>query len=221
MKKGMLLLLLIGSVFAHGQSLKEALYGGKLKNTPGTVIRKGDDLTAQMDTTRKTATGDTVVTKVTPLPTDSSAQTLAIQTDSAALSTISETDTLSGSTDTAASETAKAPEAASTPAAVAAPKDNNAVWKEYVNTVIPTLKTEVLPSKKIKKGSYYVLVSYTIDTDGQAAVSDVFLSPENSFLQQQIKERLDAEAPRLNPVLNSSGTPRKVNKKYNFTLSKE
>lgn len=212
MKKGMLLLLLAGSIFAHGQSLKEALYSGKLKNTPGAVIRKGDDLTSKIDTTNKVATADTAVTK-TALPTDASTQRPAVQSDSAALSTTDKQDTTS-STDTATAQAASTPEAA-------APKDNNAIWKAYVNTVIPTLQTEVLSSKKVKKGSYYVLVSYTIDTDGQVAVSDVFLSPESTFLQQQIKERLDAEAPRLNPVLNSSGTPRKVTRKYNFTLSKE
>lgn len=213
MKKGMLLLLLAGSVVAHGQSLKEALYGGKLKNTPGGVIRKGDDLTSKIDTTNKVATADTAVTK-TALPTDAATQRPAVQSDSAALSTTDTQDTTS-LTDTATGQAANAPEAA------AAPKDNNAIWKAYVNTVIPTLQSEVLSSKKVKKGSYYVLVSYTIDTDGQVAVSDVFLSPESTFLQQQIKERLDAEAPRLTPVLNSSGTPRKVTRKYNFTLAKE
>jgi hypothetical protein len=215
MKIGILLLLLASSAFAQGQSLKEALYGGKLKNKPGTVIRKGDDLTAQLDTTSKTATAATGITKATPLPTDSSTQSVAVQTDPTGLSTINNNDTTAASTNVAASETAVVTEPA------AALKDNNAIWKEYVNTVVPALKSEVLPSKKIKKGSYYVLVSYTIDTDGQTAIGDVFVSPENSYLQQQVKQRLDVEAPRLNPVLNSSGTPRKVNKKYNFTLTKE
>ncbi len=56
MKKGILFLLLISSVFAHAQSLKEALYGGKLKNQPGTVIHKGDDLSSKMDTASKATT---------------------------------------------------------------------------------------------------------------------------------------------------------------------
>ena len=53
MKKGFLLLLLISSFFANAQSLKEALYGGKLKNEAGTVIRKGDDLSTKIDTATK------------------------------------------------------------------------------------------------------------------------------------------------------------------------
>jgi hypothetical protein len=68
---------------------------------------------------------------------------------------------------------------------------------------------------------YYVTVSYSINTDGKVEVTDVFLSPENGFLHSQIKDRLEIDAPRLEPVLNSAGTPRKVSRKYNFTLVKE
>ncbi|RYZ60793.1 MAG: hypothetical protein EOO14_06770, partial [Chitinophagaceae bacterium] len=55
MKKGFFLLFLISSLFAaDAQSLKEALYGGKLKNQPGTVVRKGDDL-AKLEAEKKEA----------------------------------------------------------------------------------------------------------------------------------------------------------------------
>src|SRR5687768_15100049 len=56
MKRGILLLLLAAGFTAQGQSLKDALYGGKLKNQAGTVIRKGDDLSTKIDTTAKTDT---------------------------------------------------------------------------------------------------------------------------------------------------------------------
>jgi hypothetical protein len=91
-----------------------------------------------------------------------------------------------------------------------------------MTTVANTLNAEVLTSKKVKRGTYYVTVSYTIETDGQANVTDVFVAPENKFLQQQIKDRLTSDdVPKLIPVLSSSGAPRKVNRKYNFTLTKE
>lgn len=217
MKRGILLLLLISSVYVHAQSLKEALYGGKLKNQPGTVIRKGDDLTSKIDTTqRKPATDETAKTDMQQLAMDSSSQSSTIQTDSASLSATDSTNSSIGSADTAVLE-ATAPSTENIPA----PKSNNVLWKEYVDVVSSTLKTEALSSKKVKRGSYYVLVSYTIDTVGQVTVGDVFLSPENAFLQQQIKERFASDTPRLAPVLSSSGVPRKVNKKYNFTLVKE
>ncbi len=100
-------------------------------------------------------------------------------------------------------------------------KENNVAWKEYIDSVTSILKAEVLPTKKIKNGTYYVTVSYAIGVDGQVAINNVLLTPENSFLQQQIKDRLALDAPRLNPALTSAGTPRKSSKNYNFTLSKE
>jgi hypothetical protein len=216
MKKGILFLLLIASNFAEGQSLKEALYGGKLKNAPGSVIRKGDDLTTKMDTIRKTSANDTGITKGKVLTVDSSTKRGTIQTDSAVISGMDKKDNISGSTNTAAPNTSNASKENT-----ASVKDNNVTWKDYINAVTSTLKTEVLPSKKIKRETYYVSVSYAIGTDGQVAINNVLLTPENAFLQQQIKDRLAIDAPRLNPVLSSSGTPRKASKNYNFTLSKE
>jgi hypothetical protein len=217
MKKAILFLLLVSSFFANAQSLKDALYSGKLKNEPGSVIRKGDDLASKIDTTHKAATDETAKAKATPAAGDSSTKALATQTDSATASTIDKKDGTAATADTAtAGATANAPKE-NAPAA----KDNNAVWKEYMNTIVSALKTEALSSKKLKRGTYYVLVSYAIDTDGQVAVSDVFVSPENAYLQQQVKDRLAVDTPHLQPVTNSSGTPRKVVKKYNFTLTKD
>lgn len=216
MKKGIFLLLLVSSVCVQAQSLKDALYGGKLKNGPGTVIRKGDDLT-KIDTTRQVAPGETAKSETTPAALDSSVQTTAVPSDSAAIvSTTNEGGDSTVSTDTAAST-----EAANTPEVAAPVRNNNTIWKAYMDSVAGVLKTEALPSKKVKRGSYYVLVSYTIGTDGEVTVGDVFLSPENAYLQQQVKDRLALEAPRLDPVLNSAGKPRQVNKKANFTLVKE
>jgi hypothetical protein len=215
MKKAMLLLLLISSVFANAQTLKEALYGGKLKNKAGTVIRKGDDLAAQMDTASNTATNDTGTTRSVAVTADTSEKTVAIQADSVVVVTTEIKDTTAGSSDTLTAGTT------STPDAVSAPKSNNALLKTYMDSIATALKTEALASKKVKRGSYYVLVSYTIEIDGQVSFSDVFISPENAYLQQQIKDRLAVDALHLSPVLNSTGAPRKVTKKYNFTLSKE
>jgi hypothetical protein len=78
----------------------------------------------------------------------------------------------------------------------------------------------VLTSKKIKKGDYYVMIDYSIEADGQVTINNVYPSPENKFLEEQVKERLTLSAPHLNPVLAGNGKGRKVMKKYNFTLSK-
>lgn len=221
MKKGFLLLLLISSFFADAQSLKEALYGGKLRNEPGTVIRKGDDLTAKMDTVAKKETADSGAL-ASVIAVDSLGQKLTAGTQTTAFvqTTLPADKKDAVPVTTEATAVIDAGEPATEPVAEKA-KDNNALVKEYMSSIVSDLKTEVLSSKKVKKDSYYVLVSYSIDTEGQMAVTDVFVSPENAFLQQQVKERLAIDAPRLSPTLSSNGTPRKVNKKYNFTLVKE
>lgn len=214
MKKGFLILLLAGSFSADAQSLKEALYGGKLKNDPGTVIRKGDDLSTKLpDTTKKAAPEEVVKTTTSPVVADSLAVKVTLNTDSAVA--------VAGVTNTGTEAATTAAAAPAPVEPVAAPKDNNVIWKGYMDSLATTLKTEVLSSKKVKSGSYYVLVSYSIGTDGQVTVGDVFLSPESEFLQQQIKQRLSFDTPRLTPVLSSSGAPRKVSKKYNFTIVKD
>lgn len=216
MKRGMLILLLFVSFFSQAQSLKDALFSGKLKNQPGTTIHKGDDLSTKMDTVRK----------VEPESTNQN-QTLNIKGDSSSKSISSRGDTLNAtssgiqnnipasSADVSNTETSNA-----TKEIAALPKDNNLIWKKFVDSSNTTLKTEVLSSKKIKKGTYYILVTYAIDITGQVNVSDVAVTPDNAYLQQQIKERLSIDTPQLNPVLSDNGKPRKVIKKYSFTLSK-
>lgn len=209
--------MLTSSLFTQAQSLKEALFGGKLKNDAGTVIRKGDDLSTKIDSNRKAPVEDLAKAKASNQVLDSSSKKLSAASNTADLSTTAKTDTTTSSLNgSSASETLATPKE---PAA--ASKDNNALWKAYMDTLNSTLKAEVLSSKKIKSGSYYVLVSYTIGTDGKVDVKDVFVSPENAFLQQQIKDRLAIDVPQLSPVLSDSGTPRKVSKKYNFTLVKQ
>ncbi|NTS42113.1 hypothetical protein HRG84_14490 [Flavisolibacter sp. BT320] len=236
MKKGIFLLFLISSLFAaDAQSLKDALYGGKLKNQPGTVVRKGDDL-AKLEAEKKEAELKVVdslrtdsVAKLTARLAADSVKNFSDSAVTATAAATGETGSQPVSTNTNATATIpttteaadEAKEAAAPAENAVDPKDNNALLKAYMDGLVTTFKSEVLSSKKVKNGSYYVLVSYAIETDGQLAITDVFVSPENDFMQKQIKERLSLETPKLNPVLSSSGKARKVNKKYNFTLVKE
>ena len=65
MKITCLSFLLLISFCAKSQSLKDALFSGRLKNQPGTVIRKGDDLASKMDTAYKVPAADTAKSSVT------------------------------------------------------------------------------------------------------------------------------------------------------------
>jgi outer membrane biosynthesis protein TonB len=211
----MLLVMLAGSVMAQGQSLKDALFSGKLKTEPGTVIRKGDDLSAKMDTTRKVAATESAKF-FAPMQDSSSTRAAA---DKSTAATNVKTNQQASQTETATGTTTVTD--AGTAPAIEAPKNNNVIWKQFIDAAVAGLKTEALPSKKLKKGTYYVTVSYVIAPDGQVTISDVAVSPESAYLQQQVKDRLNVDTPKLNPVLSDSGAPRKVTKRYNFTITKD
>lgn len=196
MKKA-ILLLSVAATFtaANAQSLKDALYGGKLKTDSGSVLRKGDDLSSKIDSNRKKP----VVEEKKPAGaiTMDSIKKWTTKADTTNKTPIDKTD------------------------ALAVKKDNNKLWKEFMDTVISTLKSEVMASKKLKKGDYYVMVDYTIGVDGLVTIGNVFVSPENKTLETQVKERFNIDTPKLNPVLGSNGVPRKTVKRSNFTLTSD
>lgn len=233
MKKSILFLLLAVSGMAQAQSLKDLLYSGKLKSMPGVVIRKGDDLSKFIDTSAKAPAPAVAVAPTAPgvpataaSPATASANTArpaaAANNNSTAATTVTSEATTQTSetvaTENTTAETAAAPAPAPAPEK---PKDNNALMKDYMASVLNTVKGEGLTNKKIKKGTYYGTLSYTIETDGGVTVTDILLTPENDVLKKQIKERIDAEAPKLTPVVNSAGVARKLNRKYNFNITKE
>ena len=199
MKKILLMLMLVGTIAAQGQQkLIDALYGGKLKTDSGTVIRKGDDLSTKIDTTTKKPQPPAQV-RVNPVGADSTVAGVNVAMDSAVVQQSTEP---------------------GAPMVEEKPKDNNAIWKGYIDELTTTLRTEVMTSKKIKGGTYSVLVEYEIGLDGQVTVNNVSSSPANSFLEQQIKERITLTAPQMTPLLNSFGKPRKALKKQMINLAK-
>lgn len=202
MKKGILFLALFTSITATAQKLKDALYSGKLKTDSGTVIRSGEDIRSKIDTARKTPEP----VKPAVVKNDSSGKSGG---NPAGVTTTTPTATTTPPATTAPAET------------TAAPVDNNKRWKEFSDAVISSLKSEVLPNKKIKKGDYMIMVDYAIETDGKITINNVYPTPENKFLEEQVRERFGIDTPQLSPVLGGGGKPRKVMKRFNFTLVKE
>jgi hypothetical protein len=196
MKKGILFLLVVVSVSTNAQqTLKDALYGGKLKTDSGTVLRKGDDLSSKIDTsTKKPVAAEK--NKPAPIVKDSAGKIMPAPVDSTATGApiIKDNSTVT--------------------------RDNNKIWKEFMDSAISTLKEEVMNSKKLKKGDYFIMLDYVIELDGKVTINAVYPSPESSYLAIEIKERLSISAPQLNPILGSNGKPRKLTKRYNFTLTK-
>lgn len=207
----LMLLVAFGAGAQQKQSLKDLLYSGKLKSDSNSVVRKSDDLTLKTDTAAKkpassepaknvAATVDTTVGKAVPAvaATNSNDAATAVVTDVAA------------NTET----TTTAP--AATPA-----KSNAKIWKEYTDSLAGTLKTEVLPSKKIKKDTYYLMVEYEIEPTGAVNILNVVSTPENAFLQDAVKSQMTVSPPQLQPAMDSSNKPRKVKRKQNFSITKE
>lgn len=195
MKKIILFAILVSAISANGQqSLKDALFSGKLKMDSGKVIRKTDDLSTKIDTTtRKPAEPEK--TQAVALTGDSlTGAPLTQEGDPAATGIASETNV---------------------PA-----KDNNTIWKEYIDELTGTLRTDVLPNKKIKNGTYSLLIEYEIDVDGQTSVKRVSCDPESSYLEQQVRERILLSSPQMTPLIGTNGKPRKAIKKYTLILSK-
>ena len=203
MKKGFLFLLLSYTVTANAQSLKDLLYSGKLKSDTGTLVKKTDDLSTKIDTIKKKPV-EPEKAKLVPVTKDPSSKDVAVQTDSLATAEVTEVKDI----------------AVEVKDNNAITKDNNKLWKEYMDSMAITFKDEVLSSKKIKDGTYTILVDYEIGPDGQVTIKEVYPSPDNSTLAKEIKQRLILTAPNLNPVMGTNGKPRKAVKKYNFTLTK-
>lgn len=209
MKAIVLFSMIMLALSARSQSLKEALYGGKLKADTGAVIRKGDSLKIQENMARKVvedsikkSTADSIRKEAIAIQKE---KAIAAGQDTTA---IVYTDTISAtSTETSATEKAL-------------PKDNNKIWKAYIDSITTTIKSEVLSSGKIKKGNYFVLIDYKINPDGQISVTSVTSDPQNSYLEQNIKDRLTLDGPRLNPVIDANGRARTVNKKQTLNFVK-
>src|SRR5688572_17201770 len=87
MKAILMIALVIWAGAANAQSLKEALYGGRLKNDTGAVIKKGDTAQIRENMAKKVAddslkkvtvaaavaSGDTTVKIVADMPVDATA----------------------------------------------------------------------------------------------------------------------------------------------------
>jgi len=193
------------------QSLKDLLYSGKLKKDSAGVIRKTDDLSKKIDTASKK---EIKPVETNTKPANVQQENVVVQKmDTVANATTSGVVAPTTKTDSVAN--------IATPANTAPPKSNAKLWKDYTDNLVKTLEEQVLKSKQIKKNTYFIIVDYEIGTDGQVTFGNVDASPENSFLQAQIRQILDSTPLRMNPSLDSNNQPKKLKRKGQFTVTKE
>lgn len=201
------------AVSAQSQSLLDAIYSGKLKADTGAVLRKGDSLKIKENMAQK------VVADSIRKDSIAAANLAAAVERQNAVASTKET-TTGTTTNTGATGNPAVIPAESSAVEKAVPKDNNKIWKTFIDSVSNSIKSEVLSSGKIKKGAYSVLINYEIMPGGQINIISVASDPGNSFLDGQIKMRLTLDAPTLNPVLGTNGQARTVARKQMLTFVK-
>jgi len=99
-------------------------------------------------------------------------------------------------------------------------QDNPKTWKKFVDQYTAIINTEVLPAKKIKKGSYTVMLDYEIATDGTVSTKSISCLPSNDFLVEQIKEKMMPNAPLLAPLVRN-GVAVKSGKRQMMVFTKD
>ena len=161
------------------QSLKDSLFGGKLKVDSALLIRSKVNLQkTEIDSTRKSQS-------------DSAGRTIS---DSLQKQNNLERPVISY-------------------------QDNNKIWKKFIDQYSSVIKSETLPSKKIRKGTYSVMIEYEIGTDGVVTIKNVTSIPSNEYLVEQIKEKMMPAIPQLAPLI-SNGVPRKSLKRTLIVFDK-
>jgi hypothetical protein len=213
MKSIVLFTVILMASSVQSQSLLDAIYSGKLKADTGAVLRKGDSLKIKENMAQKVVADSIRKDSIT------AAKAAAIERQNSVVSN-SDAATTGTNTSIVSNTGADATAADAMPAGKTIPKDNNKIWKAFIDSLSTTIKSEVLSSGKIKKGAYSVLINYEIKPDGQIGINSVASEPQSSFLDEQIKMRLTLDAPQLNPVLGTNGQPRTVARKQMLTFVK-
>ena len=218
MKTLILAVFLIGAAFAvqaqeKKPSLKDLLYSGKLKKDSTGVVRSTDDLSTKIDTsTRKETQTVSASVPSTNIPAAN------VQQDKNAV--VSKTAVTAGVA-TSGVNTVDSAATVAAPVTTVPAKTNTKLWKEYTDSLDKVLQDEVLKSKQVKKNTYYIMVDYEIATDGMVTVTNITSTPENSFLQAQVRQIMDSTPLHLNPVTDSSNQAKKVKRKQQFTITKD
>lgn len=163
------------------QSLKDSLFGGKLKPDSALIKKSG------LDKAQKT-------------PLDSSAKSINTATPKTGADSMQKQVTA--------------------PIPALTYQDNNKIWKKFVDQYTKVINEESLPSKKIRRGTYSVLVEYEIGADGVVTTTNITSTPSSDYLVQQVSEKMMANAPQLAPLIRD-GKAVKSRKRQLLTFTKE
>ena len=99
-------------------------------------------------------------------------------------------------------------------------KDNSKIWKKFVDQYTASITTEISSSKRIKRGTYSVMIDYEIGTDGVVTTKNVTCTPGSDYLVDQVRENMMPNTPHLAPLVRD-GVARKSVKRQMIVFTKE
>ena len=208
------------SAGCFAQSLKDSLFRGKLKVDSALLIQsKGNPQYSKPDSIKKTETATEKKSQpVSEKKTQPGAgkQTQPVVVKQSASDTVNKSQPGSvQTTETESIQNQGNPEKTEIKYA-----DNPRIWKKFVDEYTGIFNTEVLQAKKIKKGTYTIMLDYEIGTDGVVSTKNITCMPENEYLVDQVKERMMPNAPHLAPLIRN-GVAVKSGKRQMIVLTKE
>lgn len=94
------------------------------------------------------------------------------------------------------------------------------LWKRFIDVNTPIITQQADDTKKVKKGEYTIEVEYKIGLNGRVTTTGITSTPNNDYLVEQVTE-LMKRAPVLAPPIYSDGKPRELNAKQTITIIKK
>lgn len=183
------------------QSLKDSLFGGKLKNPHKQVE-------AARDSARQAAKDSAVL--IAPAKKDSPSPaagpvTAATENTGAVAQPVAEAakpdDTMPDSLNQLYYAKQKA-------------------WKRFIDQQTLILATQADESKKVRKGEYYIEFDYVIGLNGRVKASNIICNPQNEFIIASMTDIL-TRTPVLAPPVYGDGKPRPLSAKQQITILKK
>lgn len=202
-------LLVLTATTLQAQSLKDALFSGRLKSDSTGVVKKGDSL--QLRTTAEARVFKDSMQQVA-IADAKKADSLETIVGSSIVTTVMGSD---GKVDTIISTPITIANKVADPNL-----DNNAIWKKFIDQYKPILDKEVAESNRIKKGIYSVLIEYDIEEDGTVSTNKITSDPKNSALEDMVNKQMMFEVPPMHPVLGPNGKPRKLGRRQLLSFTK-
>lgn len=93
-------------------------------------------------------------------------------------------------------------------------------WKRWIESNTTIISQQADETRKVKKGVYSIEIEYEINLKGRVSMTNISCLPYNEFLIAQFTE-LMKRPPVLAPPIYSDGQPRTMNAKQPVTVTKK